>query len=88
MRFASLAGTAIAILAIAYALITFVLGLVFYGHAPRGAETIIVALFFFSGVQLMFIGMLGEYVTAIHAQVRRGPTVVERERINISDSAR
>ena len=88
LRFASLAGTAIAILAIAYALITFVLGLVFYGHAPRGAETIIVALFFFSGVQLMFIGMLGEYVTAIHAQVRRGPTVVERERINISDSAR
>ena len=26
----------------------------------------------------MFIGLLGEYVTAIHAQVRRGPMVVER----------
>jgi len=34
-------------------------------------------------VQLMFIGLLGEYITAIHAQVRRGPVVVERERINI-----
>ena len=31
------------------------------GAAPRGTETIIVAVFFFSGVQ------------AIHAQVRRGP---------------
>jgi hypothetical protein len=30
--------------------------------------------------------MLGEYVTSIHAQVRRGPTVVERERINIEKS--
>jgi hypothetical protein len=34
----------------------------------------------------MFIGMLGEYITAIHAQVRRGPVVVERERINILES--
>jgi hypothetical protein len=36
------------------------------GAAPRGTETIIVALFFFSGVQ------------AIHAQVQRGPVAVER----------
>ena len=85
LRFASLSGIAIAILAIGYAVINLVLGLAFSGHAPRGTETIIVALFFFSGVQLMFIGMLGEYVTAIHAQVRRGPTVVERERINIAE---
>jgi polyisoprenyl-phosphate glycosyltransferase len=34
----------------------------------------------------MFIGLLGEYVTSIHSQVRRGPLVVERERINISDT--
>jgi hypothetical protein len=44
--------------------------------------TLIVSLFFLSGVQLAFIGILGEYVTSIHAQVRRGPTVVVRERIN------
>ena len=30
-------------------------------------------LFFLVGIQLIFIGLLGEYVTAIHAQVRRGP---------------
>ena len=32
-------------------------------------------------------GLLGEYLTAINAQVRRGPVVIERERINIPDSA-
>jgi hypothetical protein len=31
----------------------------------------------------VFIGILGEYVTSIHAQVRRGPIVVERERLNV-----
>ena len=49
--------------------------------------TIIVSLFFLSGVQLAFIGILGEYVTSIHSQVRRGPMVVERERINVSENA-
>ena len=51
--------------------------------APRGVMTLIASLFFLSGIQLAFIGILGEYVTSIHAQVRRGPMVVEREKINI-----
>lgn len=51
--------------------------------APRGVTTIIVGIFFLSGVQLVFMGMLGEYVTSIHAQVRGGPLVIERERVNI-----
>jgi len=83
MRFSSFLGFGIALLAFLYAIFTVVLGLFIHGVAPRGTATIIVALFFFSGVQLMFIGLLGEYITAIHAQVRRGPMVVERERINI-----
>jgi hypothetical protein len=51
--------------------------------APRGTMTIIVSLFFLSGIQLIFIGMLGEYITSIHNQVRKRPLVVERELINI-----
>ncbi len=85
MRLCSFLGFGIALLAFLYALVTICVGLLVPHVAPRGTMTIIVALFFFSGVQLMFIGMLGEYITAIHAQVRRGPVVVERERINISE---
>ena len=51
--------------------------------AQAGIQTLIVAIFFFSGVQLFFIGVLGEYIGAIHAQVRKRPLVVERERINL-----
>jgi glycosyltransferase involved in cell wall biosynthesis len=83
MRFSSFLGFGIATLAFLYAIVSLVLSLFIHGVAPRGTQTIIVALFFFSGVQLMFIGLLGEYITAIHAQVRRGPMVVERERINL-----
>lgn len=48
----------------------------------RGVPTVIVALFFFSGIQLLFAGILGEYILAIYNQVRRKPLVIERERIN------
>lgn len=87
MRFCSFLGFGVAGLALLYALFTFLLALVTQRAAPAGTQTIIIALFFFSGVQLMFIGMMGEYITAIHSQVRRGPMVVERERINFDPPA-
>jgi polyisoprenyl-phosphate glycosyltransferase len=87
LRLCSLLGFAIAFFTMLYAVLTAIVGLIIPGIAPRGTMTIIVALFFFSGLQLVFIGMLGEYITAIHAQVRRGPMVVERERINVAEPA-
>jgi hypothetical protein len=42
-------------------------------------------VFFFGGIQLLFLGVIGEYVLAIFNQVRRRPIVFERERINFGD---
>lgn len=83
LRFCSLAGFGIAILSILFSIVSVVLWFLGVGDAPRGTTTIIVALFFLSGVQLLFIGLMGEYITAIHNQVRGGPCVIERELINI-----
>jgi hypothetical protein len=58
-----------------------------WGFQAPGATTTIVLVLFFSGVQLFFLGMLGEYIGAIHAQVRRGPFVIIRERINFDPPA-
>ncbi len=76
-------GFVIATLSIAYAFFSLVIGVVYYKTlAPPGVMTIVVALFFFSGVQLFSIGIVAEYVLAIYAQVRRKPVVFESERIN------
>jgi glycosyltransferase involved in cell wall biosynthesis len=48
----------------------------------QGIPTIIVALFFFGGIQLFFLGLIGEYVLSIHSQVRRLPREFEVETIN------
>lgn len=54
------------------------------GSIQPGIATLIVAIFFFSGVQLLFLGLLGEYIAAIHQQVRFGGRVIEAERINFA----
>jgi glycosyltransferase involved in cell wall biosynthesis len=48
----------------------------------QGIPTLIVALFFFGGIQLFFLGLIGEYVLSIHSQVRRLPREFEVESIN------
>lgn len=83
LRLVLFAGFVIAAAALAYALFSFVLGVIHYKTmAPPGTMTIITALFFFGGVQLFCLGVLAEYILAIYAQVRKKPIVFERERVN------
>jgi polyisoprenyl-phosphate glycosyltransferase len=84
LRMATLIGFCISVLSIIYAFIQLALNILPFGFSSEaGIPTIIVSIFFFSGVQLFFIGILGEYIGAIHAQLRRGAIVIERERINL-----
>ena len=50
--------------------------------ALQGIPTLIVGLFFFGGIQLFSLGLIGEYVLSIHSQVRRLPKEFEVESIN------
>ena len=87
MRLCTLAGVLLAGLCFLYARVSVGLWFAMPHMAPRGTTTLLVAVFFLSGVQLCFLGILGEYVTSIHAQVRKRPLVVERERLNMADSS-
>jgi len=83
MRLALCAGAVISVLSVLYAVVSLIVGIIFYRQISNpGIMTLIVAMFFFGGVQLLFMGLLGEYVLQIYAQVRHTPLVIERERIN------
>ncbi len=86
LRLCMLFGFLISGASIAYAVVSLVITILQMKFALPGIPTLIVALFFFSGIQLFFIGLLGEYIGAIHSQVRKRPLVIERERINFEDS--
>ena len=49
-----------------------------------GIAPLVIGLFLFSSVQLFFIGIIGEYLGAIHTKVTKRPLVVEKERINFT----
>jgi glycosyltransferase involved in cell wall biosynthesis len=83
LRFGLYAGFVLSLLSIGYAVANLLLGLILYQRlAEPGILTLIVAMFFFGGVQLFFMGMIGEYILAIYGQVREKPVVFERERVN------
>ncbi|MGF6313335.1 glycosyltransferase involved in cell wall biosynthesis [Bradyrhizobium sp. i1.8.4] len=83
VRLGLFGGFLLASVSLFYALANLFIGLIFYGRlAEPGITTIIVALFFFGGFQLFFLGIIGEYVLAIYGQVRDKPVLFERERIN------
>ena len=82
LRLAAMLGFLMAILSLVVALIYFFYKLVFWYSLPVGTAPLVIGLFFFASVQLFFIGILGEYIGAIHTQVLKRPLVVEKERIN------
>jgi glycosyltransferase involved in cell wall biosynthesis len=83
MRLCTLFGFALAACCLLYAVVTLGAFVIAPAMMPRGLMSVVIGMFFLFSIQLIFIGLLGEYVTSIHAQVRRGPLVTERERLNI-----
>ena len=71
---------------ILYAIMQLLINMLWYRtFTPPGITTLIVAIFFFSGVQLLFLGILGEYISAIHYQVRKKPLVIVKEKVNFEE---
>lgn len=84
LRMVTLAGFAVSAISLAIAslnLLSFGLQIVLEGQTSiqPGLATLIVALFFFSGIILLAVGVLGEYVASIHRQLQRRPLVIAEE---------
>jgi polyisoprenyl-phosphate glycosyltransferase len=87
LRLASFTGFCLAGLSLLAAVGYLVYKLLFWNQFQLGLAPLVIGLFFFSSVQLIFLGIVGEYVGAIHTQVLKRPLVVEKERINFPPSA-
>lgn len=56
--------------------------LIFWSRFEVGVAPLVIGLFFLGSVQLVSMGMLGEYIGAIHTQILHRPHVIEQERVN------
>lgn len=56
--------------------------LIFWSHFELGLAPTMIGLFFLGSIQLIAIGIIGEYIGSIHTIVQNRPLVTEKERIN------
>jgi hypothetical protein len=82
LRLAAMLGFVSSMVSLLVALFYLVYKLLFWSSFNLGLAPLVVGVFFFSSVQLFFLGIVGEYVGAIYTQVVKRPLVVEKERIN------
>jgi glycosyltransferase involved in cell wall biosynthesis len=82
LRLAVFAGLIVGSFSFFVAFIYLIYKLVFWSSFQVGTAPLVIGMFFIGAVQLIFIGLLGEYIGAIHTQVLHRPLVIEKERIN------
>jgi glycosyltransferase involved in cell wall biosynthesis len=82
LRLSAFIGFFSAIISFLVAIGYFVYKLIYWDYFEVGMAPLVIGMFFFSSIQLFFIGIIGEYIGAINTQVKKRPLVIEKERIN------
>jgi glycosyltransferase involved in cell wall biosynthesis len=82
LRMSSFIGFIVAFFSILIAISYLIYKILFWDNFQVGIAPLVIGFFFFGGVQLFFLGIIGEYISAILTQVKNRPLVIEKERIN------
>jgi len=87
LRLATFAGFGGALLSFFVGTLYLFYKLLFWNSFSVGQAPMIIGLSFTASLQLFFLGILGEYIGAIHTQLQRRPYAIERERVNFEYDA-
>jgi glycosyltransferase involved in cell wall biosynthesis len=82
LRLVTFSGFACALLCVLMSLIYLVYKLIFWNRFSAGIAPLVIGVFFFMSLQMVFLGIIGEYIGTIHTLVQKRPFVIEQERIN------
>jgi len=82
LRLVTFSGFVGALISILVSLAYLIYKLIFWNNFSVGIAPLVIGVFFFMSVQMLFMGIIGEYIGTIHTLVQKRPLVVEQERIN------
>jgi glycosyltransferase involved in cell wall biosynthesis len=82
LRLATVIGFISAVISFLIGVFYLVYKLLFWTSFSVGTAPVTIGLFFFSSIQLIFLGVIGEYISMIYVHVLNRPMVYEKERIN------
>lgn len=87
LRLATFVGLFCAAASFLVAIVYLVMKLIDWYNFNAGMAPVTIGVFFIGGIQLLFIGLIGEYILNINTRVINRPLVVEEKRINFDDEA-
>ena len=79
---ATFGGFVISFISFLVALVYLALKLLYWDRFLAGNAPILIGVFFLGGIQIFFIGLLGEYIMSMNTRIINRPLVIEEERIN------
>ena len=82
LRLVTFTGFFLSMLSVLTGLGYLVYKLIYWNRFSAGMAPVVIGFFLFGSIQLFFMGLIGEYIGAIHTQVQKRPLVIEKERIN------
>lgn len=85
LRIVTYLGIMAAILSGIAGVVYLVLKFIRWNEFELGMAPIVIGFFFLTAIQLICLGVVGEYVGAVLINVKRSPLVVEKERINFDE---
>ena len=81
-RFILYTGMFVSIFSIIYGFYSFFYNIFFQNDLEKGMPTLLISVLIFSGLQLLVLGFMGEYVSSIHNQLKKDIEVNVKEKIN------
>lgn len=86
LRLATFLGFFTSAVSIIIAIVYLVLKLTHWNSMSMGIAPVMIGVFVLGGIQIFFIGLIGEYILNINTRVIHRPVVVEERRLNFEDS--
>ena len=85
LRIATFLGFACSAISIVVAIVYVIMKLLYWHRFTAGTAPLMIGVFIIGGIQLFFIGLIGEYILNINTRVIHRPIVVEEKRINFDE---
>lgn len=86
LRLATFIGMFVAFVSFIIAVFYLIYKLVYWDTFHAGTAPMVVGIFFLGAVQLIFLGIIGEYILSINKRIMNRPLVVEEERIGFEEA--
>lgn len=79
LKFSTIGGLFISFIAFIY-MLYILFKTIFYGESVQGYPTLIIIILFLGGVQLLALGIIGEYLGRVFNETKKRPVYIIREK--------